>query len=164
VTEQRVSPGQKWTTANDGGLYVVNEVYENLDGGREDYATMFESDGTTHAFTSPLWILRRDFRLVEDVPAGTPRNPAERTAADKGLTVVLLTPGEAIRVAQGNSMIAGTQDGGEVLIRLYRPEEFKTAHIAAAAKVFEPSGIPREDWPIVSDQQIADLVRPLRRQ
>lgn len=162
---QRVSPGQVWSEHLDrtttGQQFIVNEVYENLDGGRRpDYATMLHRGTRRHAFTITLDDLRAQYVLTKDVPADTPRNPAEKTAKDDGLPVVLLTPGEALMVAQGRSIIFPTADGGRALVRLFRPEEF-IAYQHAAVTSAHDDGFGPPDLKI-STAQAERLVAPLR--
>lgn len=167
MSEQRVSPGQQWVMRAHGPNHLptrmgefrdeyltVNEVHENLDGGRTDYATMKRADGQ-HAFTIELPVLRMYFLLTKDVPADTPRNPAERHAAEQGLPVVVLTTHDAVMIASGRSIMTRTTDGGEVLVRLFRPEEFKETLLRVAAST-------ETGMPIPDDARIEDLVRPLR--
>lgn len=169
MAEQRVSPGQQWVMRAHGPNHLptrmskfrdvyltVNEVYDNLDGGRTDYATMKDPDGD-HAFTIELPTLRLYFLLAKNVPADTPRNPAEQRAADQGLPVVLAIPSELAMVMQGRSIIYATKDGGEALVRLMRPDEMRERLLAARAD--QP-----QEWlpPMLTDEEIERMVRPVR--
>ena len=78
--------------------------------------------------------------------------PAEERAARDGLTVVLLIPFEARRVAAGNPLIVRTLDGSEVLVRLFTAEEFLDVQHAAAEE---------HDTEKISLARAAELVRPL---
>jgi hypothetical protein len=153
--DTRVSPGQEWAPVGGiGSMYRVHEVYDNLDGGREDYATMHYLDGS-HAFTMNLRDLRRDYVLTKDVPVDTPRNPAETDAHKNGWPVVLVTPHDAVMIAQGRSIASRDKDGNPVLVRLFRPDEFKATLERVAETV--STGMPVPD-----DDRIEELVRPVR--
>lgn len=143
---QRISPGQKWAKRTTLSLvYTVNEVYDNLDGGRQDYATMLNAEGR-HAFTIVLDDLRDDFMLVEDVDPDTPRNPAEQRAADQGLPVVLADTHSLLMAISGHSIIMQTKDGGEALLRLARPDELTERHpqlpVETAERLVAPVRLP----------------------
>jgi hypothetical protein len=153
----RVSPGQVWAEDDDratpGERLVVNEVYDTAD---PPYATMNHRNNGRHAFTATYGQLRDNYRLIKDVPADTPRNPAEQRAAREGLPVVLMDSFSLGRVIAGHSLIVKTKDGGEALVRLYRPDEFMAAQHAAVAGLL-PGGPPP-----LTLEEAERLVAPVR--
>lgn len=82
----------------------------------------------------------------------------EELAKRGGFPIVLMTPFEALRVAEGNAMIFSTTDGGSVCVKVPTLAEYKA--VLERAREADPA-LAEILPPIPADAEIERVIRPL---